>query len=255
MEENIEVGGIQLHYEVSGPETGQPVILMHGWGCDHSTVASIANVLNKEMRVYNIDLPGHGKSEEPTEVWGIDSFTKAIEEFIAKLKIKSPILIGHSFGGRISLLLASRNKIEKMVLVDAAGIKPRRSLKYYVKVYSFKAAKRLLPFILGKQKGARMIEKWRNRSGSADYKAASPKMRAIMSRCVNEDLKHVMPSIGASTLLIWGEKDTATPLRDARTMARLIPDAGIASDPDGGHYSFLDNPGWFRAVLSAFILK
>ncbi len=253
-EKDIEVGGCRLHYSVTGPEEGTPVILMHGWGCDHTTVASIANILNGKMRVYNLDLPGHGESEEPAEVWGIEKFTEAIEEFIHKLGIKNPILIGHSFGGRISIFLASRNKIPKMVLVDSAGIKPRRKLSYYFKVYSFKLAKRILPIILGKEKGKKAIENWRNKKGSADYNAASPKMKAIMSRCVNEDLKHLMPSIGASTLLIWGEKDTATPLSDARTMERLIPDAGIASDPEGGHYSFLDNPGWFKAVLSSFLL-
>ena len=76
-----------------------------------------------------------------------------------------------------------------------------------------------------------------------------------MSICVNEDLKHVMPSIKAPTLLIWGEKDTATPLKDAKTMERLIPDAGLVSFEEAGHYSFLDNPGQFRAVIQSFLLK
>ena len=80
-------------------------------------------------------------------------------------------------------------------------------------------------------------------------------MRAVMSICVNEDLKEFMPSIKAPTLLIWGENDTATPLSDAKTMERLIPDAGLVSFPDCGHYSFLDNPGQFRAVLQSFLLK
>lgn len=80
-------------------------------------------------------------------------------------------------------------------------------------------------------------------------------MRAVMSRCVNEDLRSVMPSIKASTLLIWGEEDTATPLSDARTMEKLIPDAGLVAFPGCGHYSFLDNPRGFKAVISSFLLK
>ena len=78
-------------------------------------------------------------------------------------------------------------------------------------------------------------------------------MRSILSRVVNEDLCHLMPSIKAPTLLIWGENDTATPLRDARRMERLIPDAGLVSFPGCGHYSFLDNPVQFAAVLRSFL--
>lgn len=255
-ERNIEIDGMTIHYEVSGPESADAptVLLMHGWGCDHTTVRSIANALNPKLRVYNVDLPGHGKSTEPPTAWGVDDFTKLMEKFIKELGIKDPIPIGHSFGGRISILMASRNPIKKMVLVDAAGIKPKRSLKYYIKVYSFKTAKKILPIILGKKAGEKAIQAWRGKAGSADYRNSSPVMRAVMSRCVNEDLKHVMPSIKASTLLLWGENDTATPLSDAKTMEKLIPDAGLVSWAGCGHYSFLDNPGGFRAVIQSFLL-
>ncbi len=255
MEKEIEIGGVRLHYDESGPEDGCPVLLMHGWGCDHTTVASIAAILSPGMHVYNVDLPGHGKSDEPPAVWGVDSFTRLMEEFIARLGIEDPVPIGHSFGGRIAILMSSRNPISKVVLVDAAGIKPKRPLSYYIKVYSFKTAKKVLPVILGKKLGGKAINAWRGKAGSADYRNSSPRMRAVMSRCVNEDLRNVMPSIKASTLLVWGEKDTATPLSDARQMEKLIPDAGLVSFPECGHYSFLDNPMGFRAVLREFFKK
>lgn len=255
MEQEITLRGVKLHYDVSGPEDGAPVILMHGWGCTSATVKSIADAINHQMRVYNIDLPGHGASQEPPEVWGVDDFTRQIEEFIKALNIEQPVLIGHSFGGRIAILLSSRNETGKVMLVDAAGIKPKRPLKYYLKVYSFKAAKKILPVLLGKKAGQSAIEAWRGKGGSADYRNSSPMMRAVMSRCVNEDLKHVMPSIKAPTLLVWGENDTATPLSDAKTMERLIPDAGLVSWSGCGHYSFLDNPGGFRSVIRSFLLS
>lgn len=252
MEKDIETGGLRLHYDETGPADGEPVILMHGWGCDHTTVRSIAAILEGKLHVYNLDLPGHGRSDEPPSAWGVEEFTALVEEFCRKLGIESPTLIGHSFGGRISLLMASRNPIRRMVLVDGAGIKPRRSLKYYFKVYSFKTAKRILPLLLGKRKGAEAIDRLRGKSGSADYRNSSPVMRAVMSKCVNQDLKHVMPDIKASTLLIWGEKDTATPLSDAKYMEKHIPDAGLVSFAEAGHYSFLDNPGGFKAVMKSF---
>lgn len=253
VEKQIEIEGLRLNYTDTGSPDGEPVVLMHGWGCDHTTVQSIANILEPRMRVLNVDLPGHGKSMEPAQVWGVDDFTRLMEKFIDLLGLKDVTLIGHSFGGRIGILLSSRNDyVKKLVLVDAAGVKPKRSLKYYYKVYTFKALKRLLPLLLGKKKGQELIDAYRGKAGSADYRNSSPMMRGIMSKCVNEDLKHVMPYIKAPTLLIWGENDTATPLSDAKTMERLIPDAGLVSFHGCGHYSFLDNPRGFKAVLQSF---
>lgn len=253
MEKEIIIDGLRLCYEECGRPDAHPVVIMHGWGCDHTTVASVRDILKEGMHVYNLDLPGHGKSQEPDEPWGIERFTTLVEKFIRIQGIADPVLIGHSFGGRIAILLSSRNTISKVILVDAAGIKPRRSLQYYIKVYSYKAMKRLLPALFGKSLGSRLLDSYRGKAGSADYRSSSPMMRAVMSRCVNEDLKHAMPSIKASTLLIWGEDDTATPLSDAKTMERLIPDAGLVCFPGCGHYSFLDNPIGFRAVVLEFL--
>ncbi len=176
-----------------------------------------------------------------------------VEELARKENLESPVLVGHSFGGRVAILYASRNKADKVVLVDAAGIKPKRSLKYYLKVYSFKAGKRFWELLLGKEKAGARIDAMRARQGSSDYAGASPMMRSILSKVVNEDLTDRLPLISAPTLLIWGETDTATPLADAKKMAKLIPDAGLVSFPGCGHYSFLDNPVQFRAVLSSFL--
>lgn len=251
MEKEIELEGVRVAMEVTG--SGRPLILMHGWGCDHSTVRSIAATAALTHTVYNIDFPGFGASEEPAEVWGVERYTRLIEALVKAENLESPVLVGHSFGGRVAVLFASRNKADKVILVDAAGIKPRRSLKYYLKVYSFKAGKKFWELILGKEKAQARIDRMRARRGSSDYAGASPMMRRILSKVVNEDLTDRLPLISAPALLIWGENDTATPLSDAKKMARLIPDSGLVSFPGCGHYSFLDNPAQFRAVLSSFL--
>lgn len=251
MMQTIDIDGVELHYEVSG--SGYPMILMHGWGCNHTTVASIAAVAARSHTVYSVDFPGFGSSPEPPEVWGVEQYTRLIEEMARRLGLKAPVLAGHSFGGRVGILFASRNEVSKLILIDAAGVKPRRSLKYYFKVYSFKAMKHLTRLLLGRKRAEARIEAARARRGSSDYASSSPRMRAILSRCVNEDLRFVMPSIKAPTLLIWGENDTATPMRDARIIERLVPGAGLVSFPGCGHYSFLDNPVQFAAVLNSFL--
>lgn len=256
MEKHIEIEGLPVNYTDTGNPDGAPVILLHGWGCNLTTVASIARILEPGMRVLSIDLPGHGKTPDPTEVWGVEDYTAMVEKFIEYLGLENVTLIGHSFGGRISILLSSRrNYVSRVVLVDSAGIKPHRDMRYYVKVYSFKAMKHLLPLIFGKVRAGRMLDAYRGKSGSADYRNSTPMMRAILSKCVNEDLRHRLPLIKVPVLLIWGELDTATPLSDAKMMEKLIPDAGLVSFPGCGHYSFLDNPVGFRAVMQSFFKK
>lgn len=251
MTDVIDIDGMQLHYTVSG--SGSPMVLMHGWGCDHSTLASIEAVASRYHTVYNVDFPGFGDTPEPPEVWGVEQYTRMIERMVQKLGLNRPVLLGHSFGGRVGLLYASRNEVSKLILVDAAGVKPRRPLKYYVNVYGFKLAKRIVRLVCSREKADRVIADWRSRRGSADYNNASPRMKSILSKVVNEDLCNVMPSITCPTLLIWGENDTATPVRDALVMERLIPDAGLVRFAGCGHYSFMDDPRRFAAVLESFL--
>ena len=253
MKKYYEFDGIKVHYQLDkkGADT---VVLMHGWGCNLTTLASLTAVASAVgMSTLAVDFPGFGESDEPSSTWGVEQYTAMMESLLKAEGIDNPILLGHSFGGRVGILYSSRNPVKKLILVDAAGVKPKRPLKYYIKVYSFKASKALLKLTHGREKAEQLIEQQRAKRGSADYNSASPRMRAILSKVVNEDLCHVMPSIKAPTLLIWGENDTATPLADARKMAKLIPDTGLVSFPGCGHYSFLDNPRQTAAVLTSFL--
>lgn len=255
MENQLEIKGLKINYSESGRKDGKPVIILHGWGCNFSTVKSIAECLEDGMRIFSIDLPGHGKSQEPDDVWSTFDFSDFLKEFIKHHSLSNPSLIGHSFGGRVSIAYASKHPVDKLVLIDSAGIKPKRSLKYYYKVYSYKLLKKIVKALFKEEKADKYINKALNKKASADYLSSSPRMRAVMSKCVNEDLTKFLPEINASTLLIWGEKDTATPLTDAKKMERSIKDSGLVSFANCGHYSFLDNPYQFKAVLRSFFDK
>ena len=253
MDKSITYNGIRLHYTLEG--AGQPLFLLHGWGCNITTFNAIHRFLEQHFLVVGVDFAGFGQSEEPSEVWGVEEYTRSVEAIAQHEGITSPILIGHSFGGRVSIVYASRNKVQKVVLVDAAGVKPRRSFTYYRKVYTFKLMKHLARLLLGEKRAAKWIESRRAKAGSSDYSQATPMMRAILSKVVNEDLCHLMPKISAPTLLFWGENDTATPLADAKKMESLIPDAGLVTVAGAGHFSFLENPQLFERVLASFLAK
>ena len=96
------------------------------------------------------------------------------------------------------------------------------------------------------------LENLRRKNGSADYNAASPIMRQCLVKAVNEDLTELIPNINVPTLLVWGEKDDAVPLSDARLMERLIKDSGLVVFEGCGHFAFLEQGGRFCRILDSF---
>jgi pimeloyl-ACP methyl ester carboxylesterase len=254
MEKDIIINGMNLHYSENGE--GKAIVLMHGWGCNIHTFKLLDNFLLEHFKVYNIDFPGFGKSQEPPTAWGTADYETHFKAFLKVLNIENPILIGHSFGGRIAIRTAKDTPIHKMILIGSAGIKPTRTLEYYAKVYSFKAMRFFaeLPLIY-QLFGKKMIEDRRKKAGSADYQNASEVMRGTLSKVVNEDLRHFMPNIKAPTLLIYGENDTATPVKDAKIIEKLIPDAGLIIMKNASHYVFLEQAASVHAIIDHFLAK
>lgn len=256
MDHFADIEGVRLHYTDTGNQSANAVVLMHGWGCNISTVASIENAIGDKLRVINVDLPGHGKSSEPPmlptgEAWGADEHARCIISLIEFLKLENPTLIGHSHGGRIAIAVASKYNVDKLVLVDAAGIRNPLPLKKRIRLSMYKKIRALLPS--GSKISDSFVKWYIRKYGSTDYQNSSRTMRSVMSKCVNQDLRHLLPAIKAPTLLIWGENDTATPISDAKLMERMIPDAGLVTVKNAGHYSFLDNPPLFRSVIRSFL--
>lgn len=246
----IEVQGRKVSYIDTAPGvTDRPVVLfLHGWGAPADTYRLMIDHLATYCRVVAPDLPGFGGSAEPETPWCVDDYVEWTLCFATALGLERVVLMNHSFGGRISIKLLSRRSlpfaVSKAVFMDAAGIRPKRTLSYYAKVYSYKAMKKLFPALAKKRQG---------KAGSADYRNASPLMRQTMVRCINEDLAHLLPDIPVSTLLIWGSADTATPLSDGQTMERLIPDAGLVVLEGAGHFAFAQQWGLCSRVLDSYL--
>lgn len=247
----IEVEDMKINYVVSGE--GKDVVILHGWGCEIKTVQPIHKFLEKYFKVYSLDLPGFGGSDEPQYPFGGADYARVVDGFLKQLNIDNPILIGHSNGGRTSIHLAAKRKVNKLILVDSSGIKPKRSLNYYVKVYTYKAMKNIFNLPLLRQHKEKMMEKYKKKVGSSDYKNASGVMQSTLVKLVNEDARDLLPQIKVPTLLIWGEKDTATPVGDAKIMEKMIPDAGLVVFKNASHYSYLDNLNQFLIVVKEFL--
>ena len=246
----VKIKEWNINYEVQGE--GEPVILLHGWLTDLESMRPLTVNLVKKFKVYLVDVVGFGKSDLPKEPLKSNDFGDFLKEFMEKLDIKNPVLIGHSNGGRIIINAVGRGLVspDKIVLIDSAGIKPKRSMKYYLKVGIFKAGKMVLNLLPNSQE---LQDKLRGKVGSADYKASPIVLKDTMKIILNEDVKELLPNIKVPTLLIWGSLDTATPISDAKTMEKLIPDAGLVEYPYGTHFSYLENLENCKAVLDSFL--
>ncbi|RKZ90045.1 MAG: alpha/beta hydrolase [Candidatus Parabeggiatoa sp. nov. 1] len=247
----ITINNLQINYHASG--TGKNIILLHGWGAQISSFKPVHQYLENNLRVYSLDLPGFGKSDPPPESWGTAEYTHLVQQFIHELGIKNPIIMGHSFGGRIAIRLALIETIHKLILVDSAGIKPKRKLNYYLKVYAYKLLKNVAQLPILKHVFKKMLESVQKKAGSKDYQNASGVMRTTLIKVVNEDLTELLPQIKAPTLLMWGENDQATPVSDGQLMEQLIPDAGLVVLKNAGHFSYLDKLNEFLLIISSFL--
>jgi len=228
---------------------GEVILFLHGWGASAELYMPLLKHLSKSFRVLAPDLPGFGGTDEPDTPWSTDEYVKFAQDFLHERGISKCTLIGHSHGGRMMFNWLSADdqpfEINKAVICAGAGLKPKRGLKYYLKVYTYKALK-CLP--LGKLK-----ERYIRKTGSSDYAAASPMMRKVLTRVVNEDYTGVLHKIKQSTLLVWGDMDTATPIAHGQTCEKLMPDAGLVTLNGGTHYAILEQIHVFLRVLEVFL--
>ena len=247
-------GGERPSAAVFEAGTGHPLLLLHGWGATKELMLPIAQRLTG-YRVIAPDLPGFGATAAPPSAWGVDDYSAWVIALLDRLGVARTHVVGHSNGGRIAIALAAAwpERVGRLVLTDSAGIRPRHGLRYHWRVRAFKllrAAARSpwLPAVMRRAAGRRAELR-----GSVDYRAAAGTLRASMVRLVNADLRAQLPRLQAPTLLIWGDRDEETPPADARTMERLIPDAGVVMLEGSGHFAYAEQPDRFCHIVDVFL--
>lgn len=230
------------------------IVILPGWGDTRHTFDFLVSYLAKDYTVYIFDYPGFGKSTFPGEDLTIYHYGIFFQDFLKAKNIKNPIIIGHSFGGRIAILLAGLYKVncKKIILIDAAGIKPHKGILKLIRQTVYKVLKRLKCLLPNKIRDR--YQKWLlKKFSSADYQALPPQMMKTFRNIIQEDLKGYLKSVEAEVLLIWGEYDCDTPLSDGCYMAKKIPDAALICVRKASHYSYLEQPLYVLRIIKQFI--
>src|SRR5688572_6310287 len=124
----MQVQNLNLNVEVNGE--GDPVVLLHGWGGSVDSMRPTAQLLSQSgFKAYVLDLPGFGKSQLPPQAWDVPRYAAFVLDYLDTAGLEKVHLIGHSFGGRISLVMGAEypDRVNKIVLVDSAGVRPQPS--------------------------------------------------------------------------------------------------------------------------------
>jgi len=242
MVNDMNINDVFINYVEYG--RGEPIVFFHGWGQNIEMMQTLAKPFSINKRVIIIDLPGHGQSSEPKIVWSVLDFVEAIHQLLVNLKVKNPIIIGHSFGGKIGLLYASKYEVKKLICLASPFKKQIEKLSLKTKV--LKTAKKV--------PGLNRLENFAKKHiGSTDYRNASGIMREILVSTVNCDITEEVKKITCPTLLIWGTLDQAVPLADAYELEKLIKDSGVVVYEGCTHYAYLERLGQTIKVIESFI--
>ena len=287
-EKQIRINGLNINYKIIG-DGKIPVVLLHGWGVSSDKylelIKILYSILNTQYSILIPDLPGFGKSNEPKENWNLDDYVEFVNEFIKKASRKGgfelvknilkkmqdgstgllsqwsqqtkPILIGHSFGGRIAIKYAAKypEKIDKLILTGAAGIKHKLTAKQKIFFILAKTGKIIfsLPIVNNLKKYAQKF--LYKAAREKDYYKASIKMKEIMKNILDEDLTGYLDKIKNPTLLVWGKLDNSTPLADGKIMNEKIKNSKLVVVDDANHSLPYQKPEEFAEIVKKFIKK
>ncbi len=225
------VKNVKINYKQYG--NGKDLVLLHGWGQNIQMMEPLGDLLKNNYKITIIDLPGFGLSEEPDSDFDLHSYVELLKELFNFLKIKKPIIVGHSFGGRLGIIYSAKYEVSKLVLFGAPCVRHKPVVKKNVKQRIFNFLKKFKIF-------KPLTEEMKKHMGSVDYRNATPVMRNVLVKTVNEDLSEYAKEIKCPVLMIWGDKDTAAPVEYAKELDSLLQDSTFII-LSGTHYCYLEN--------------
>lgn len=237
----IQLNNINIAEQIIGK--GNAILFLHGWGTNIGLISPLAEKLALSgFRCYMLDMPGFGKSDDPPEAWTVYDYAEFVIAYLDKHELDSIYVFGHSFGGRLGIILGSKysHRIKKMALSDAAGIKQEAPLASRLRLNFYKTVRDTMYNAGLTSLADNLREKYNQRYGSSDFQQVSGVMRQTFINVVNEDLLPLASQVTVSTLLFWGDKDEDTPLWMGQKLEQEIPDAGLIVHKGAGHYAYLE---------------
>lgn len=233
-----------------------PIVILHGWGLSGKTFLPLEQCLKKQgYRVFAPDLPGFGASKIPEHPLTLSDYARFLDEYLKKNQIVQPILIGHSFGGRVSLKYNALypKHTRALILSGTPGFTPipKKKLLFFIMLAKIGGFLFSIPPLTLAQDAVRQWYYYV--VGAKEFFRAEGSMRETFKRIVREDLVSSMEAIDLPTLLLWGEYDSIVPLSIAERMHRLIVDSEFFVIPEANHGVPYKQPEEFASYVIRFL--
>lgn len=229
----------QIFYKFINRKSDVVNVYLHGWGCDYKGFEFYDKNLKNSSLL--IDFPPFGRSSKNIKDWTLFTYANMVISLCNDLNIKKLNLIGHSFGGRVAIVMSilCKDEVNKLVLIDSAGLKPRRNLNFYLKLTAYKLKKKLNMDV--------------SKYGSCDYKSLSADLKKIFISIVNTHLDDFLPNVEAETLIIFGKEDKTTPLYMAKKFKKKIKNSKLIILEGTGHFCFVERRLEILSNLKTFL--
>lgn len=245
----VVVSDILTDYTISGE--GSVILLLHGWGDNQSTFSQLMEELSKRNKVVALDLPGFGKTQAPSNAWGLDDYAFFVKFFLEKLHLKPDVILGHSNGGAIAVRGIARGILtpRKLILLASAGIRNeykgrKKALRVMAKIA--KVGTSPLP----KHLKAKLKKSAYQTMGSDMF--VSESLQEIFKKIISDDVLSESSNIQVKTLLVYGDEDTATPVRYGEKFNNAIKDSELKV-VNAGHFLHHEKPDKILRLIMDFL--
>lgn len=240
----MTIDDIYINYLIKDNNKDKWAILLHGWGQNIAMMEPLTDGLKDACNILILDLPGFGQSSEPNNPFTVEDYADILNKLLKELNIEPYILIGHSFGGRVSIKYAAKYGTKKLVLLASPF---RKSVtKVSAKTKILKGLKKV-PGLNS------LAEAAKKHIGSRDYKNATPIMRQTLVNAVNTDLLEDGKKIQAPTIIIYGTLDEEVTLEDEKEIEKNLDDAALIIYEGATHYAYLERLDQTNNILKNFL--
>jgi len=270
----IEIDGTPVNYVDVGSGDEDPVVLVHGLGGQWQNWLENIPRLALDRRVVAMDLPGSGLTPEPEdEEISISGYGRCVNALCDKLGLGEVDLVGNSMGGYVAAEVAIQfpERVSRLVLVSAAGISSAETLQAPILTFGRIATaiatnsaarhRRLAARPLTRHVSLALVARHpRLLKVDLAYEgffkgAGKPGFDDALRACLDYDFRDRLPDVKVPTLIVWGERDSIIPVRDADEFERLIEDSRKIVMKDTGHIPMAERPQTFNDLLVDFLAE
>ena len=254
VEKEIYINGLRADYKIAG--SGQPILILHGWGGSSGSWIRAQEILSKRgYKVICPDFPGFGKSKTPLCPWSVTDYANWVAEFANSQNLDNFFVIAHSFGGRVAIRFATLypERLKSLILCASAGIKPKSGFKTRLIYRLSKIGNAIFTprHLVRFRDGARNLFYVFLRHH--DYVKANSVMKETIKKVLDEDLLDDLPKIKTKTLIVWGSADRLVPVKYAHIFQEKIANSQLEILPYIGHSPHLEVPEKLSEIVLNFL--